>query len=179
MKKVIAGFVKRQTPESRFSHFDGTWEELEEMVERQLSRATQGYRKGVMLVGVPARGFFSSVVTLTPETALRAKFEARREGEKPYIVIEAVDGEKSEAHFVEVVIYHRDVLAEEGEVTHDAEWEIISINARRRFDPEPMTPMAMARNMLELPGGTKAEYTAQQFAESIVYWNQHAMLGQS
>ena len=40
-----------------------------------------------------------------------------------------------------------------------------------------MTPMAMARNFLALPGGTKAEYTAAQFAEAIIYWSTRAMHG--
>jgi hypothetical protein len=37
--------------------------------------------------------------------------------------------------------------------------------------------MAMARNFLVLPGGTKAEYTAAQFAEAIIYWSTRAMHG--
>jgi hypothetical protein len=35
-----------------------------------------------------------------------------------------------------------------------------------------MHPLAMARNQLEKPGGTKGEYTAQQYAEAIWFHSQ-------
>jgi hypothetical protein len=68
-------------------------------------------------------------------------------------------------------------LAENNEAETDSDWEIISINARATVDDEPLTPMAMARNFLEFTGGTKAEYSAEEFAKSIVYWSNKAMKG--
>lgn len=175
---AVGTFVKRQTEESSYSHFSGTWERLAELVVMNyLSGNTKaGYRPGVKLVQVPADGFYCGVVAVTKDTVLRAKFESRRPSEDPYIVVEAI-GEKLPAKAVEIVLYHYDVLAENNEASTFAEWEIVSINARPTEEPEPMTPMAMARNMLELPGGTKAEYTARQFAEAIEYWSKHAMRG--
>jgi hypothetical protein len=41
-----------------------------------------------------------------------------------------------------------------------------------------MDPMTMARNFLVLEGGTKGDFTAQQFAESIVFWSTHALVDQ-
>lgn len=76
------------------------------------------------------------------------------------------------ARFVDIVLYSREVLLENGgEVSGDYDWEIVAILARS-VEKEPMNPLTMARNMLELPGGTKSVYTAQEFAESVYYWSQ-------
>ena len=171
----ISELVRRQTQASRFSYFDGSWEELVALVEQHFDRAQPGCRDGVVLVPVPVEGFCSGVVRITPETVLKATFAARREGEEPYVQVVAVGGEKLPAMAVDIVLYKRDVLGDEA--TTDAEWEIVSINARPTEEPEPLTPTAMMRNMLELPGGTPATYTAQQFAEALRYWSQHAMCG--
>lgn len=76
------------------------------------------------------------------------------------------------AHFVNVVCYSAEALLENGgERTTDDDWEIVCIIASP-IEKEPMHPLAMARNFLEKPGGTKSEYTAQEFAEAIYYWSQ-------
>ncbi len=132
-----------------------------------------------MLVSVPAAGFFSGVVEVTDETQVRATFTARRPGEDPFIDVVAIGAEKLPAEHVDLVLYRRDVLLEDGadSVGTDCEWELVSINARPTPEPEPMSPMAMARNFLELPGGTKADYTAEEFARAILYWSCRAMVG--
>jgi hypothetical protein len=170
----VGEFVRRQTPESRFSHFDGTWDELVELVETCFGQAKPGYRKGVVLVTLPAGRFFSGVVEVTPQIELCAKFTARRPGEAAAIVVTAA-GEKLPAKVVDVVLYHRDVLKESGEPLPKTDWEIISINARPTEEEEPMNPVAMARNFLGLPGGTKADYSPEEFAKAIVYWSTRAM----
>lgn len=174
----VNGFARRQTAESKFSHFTGTWEDLAALVEAHCAKATPGYRDGVLEVPVPAERFFSGVVELTPETPLRAIFAARRKGEDAYLQIEALGGEKLPAKSVQVILYRHDVLGDDATPGTEAVWEIVSINARATEGPEPLTPMAMARNFLQLPGGTKAEYTADEFARSIVYWSSRAMRGQ-
>jgi hypothetical protein len=186
MRKVVCNsFVKRQTAESRFSHFDETWEELETLVETHLDKATPGYRDGVILVPVPPERFASGVVEVTPDTSLVATFKARSPGEEPFIDVVALRGlagpAKLQAKHVDIVLYRHDVL--DAEVTRDANgapvatWEIISINARPTDEPEPMHPMAMARNFLGLPGGTQANHTAEEFARAVVYWSKRAMCG--
>ena len=40
----------------------------------------------------------------------------------------------------------------------------------------PMGPIAMMRNQLELPGGTKAEYKSEEWANSIKFWQEYAVL---
>lgn len=176
---AVNEFVTRQTRGSKFSHYEGELERVADMVQAAFGNAKPGYRDGVKLVPVPAAGFFSGVVEITPETKLRATFTARRPDEDPFVSVEALAGEKLPAEHVEVVIYHRDVLIEGGDKpSTDAEWEIVSINARPTPEPEPMTPMAMARNFLELPGGTKADYSAEDFARAILYWSCRANLAQ-
>jgi hypothetical protein len=191
MKTITSNvFVHRQTPENRFSHFDGTWAELEALAEAHLGEATPGYRDGVVLVAVPPARFYSGVVEVTPDTVLEARFGARRPDEASFVEVVALrflgdpnsySNTKLAAKHVEIVLYRHDVL--EGDVTRDAagqpvaQWEIISINARPTTEPEPMTPLAMARNLLALPGGTKAEYTAAEFARAIVYWSTRVMRG--
>jgi hypothetical protein len=173
---AVNDFVKRQIPKSKFSHFEGSWEELISLVKENFSKAKQGYRSGVLLVPVPADRFMSGVVQVTPETQLHAVYSARKEGEDPYVQILSKGGKKSPAKYVEIVLYSHDALAETNEFSTDADYEIISINARPTDEDEPMPPITMARNYLSLPGGTKADYTAKQFAESMIYWSTRAMI---
>lgn len=182
-KKVAAGeFVKRQTPESGYSHFEGTWEQLEEMVAHRISRPeykdviTPGYKDGVILVDMAphAHWFHSAIVDLKEETKLTANYAPRRIGEAAFIRVSA-KAKKQPALYASVVLYRHDVLAENNERETDAEWEIVAIKARVTEEEEPMDPYTMARNFLHLKGGTKGDFTAEQFAKSIVYWNNHCM----
>jgi hypothetical protein len=82
---------------------------------------------------------------------------------------------KQRAAACEIICYHKDVLAEDNDRSTLAEWEVIAIKARSSEEEEPMDPYTMARNFLHLKGGTKGDFTAEQFAKSIVYWNNHCM----
>ena len=185
-KNIKCGkFVKRQTPESGHSHFEGTWEELEHLVISELEYDESsgargggiiklGYRPGVILVRLPPNQFRSAIVELNENSKLIANYAPRREKEAPFIRVSA-KGKKQLATHASVVLYRHDVLAENNERETDAEWEIVCIKARTSEEDEPMDPYTMARNFLHLEGGTKGDFTAQQFAESIVYWNNHCM----
>lgn len=177
-KIAINSFVRRQTPDSRFSHFEGTWEELTVLVEAHFDQAKPGYRDGVILVPVPPEGFMCSIVPVGSESPLQAKCEARTEKEEEVIVVTTSIGFKHRAGAVDVVLYRHDVLAADGDAETDAEWEVISINAHPTGVTEvPMTPTAMARNFLHRKGGTEATYTAEEFARSIWFWATHAQVG--
>lgn len=178
-KKVACGeFVKRQTPESGYSHFEGTWEELEQLVTKQMevdpSRIHPGYRDGVVLVDLVSYGFKSAIVSLNEKTKLTANYAPRRLGEAPFLRVSA-KADKQDAKYAQVVLYRHDVLAENNERETDAEWEIVCIKARVTEEEEPMDPYTMARNFLHLAGGTKGNFSAEDFAKSIVYWNNHCM----
>jgi hypothetical protein len=178
MNIAMNAFAQRHTPESRFSHFDGSERDLLYLVDRNFKDAKPGYRDGVVLVQIPCPdGFYSGVVEVGIETRLEAKLVSRQKDEESYIEVTAHGSPKLPARHVEVVLYRRDLLMETNSATTDAEYEVVSINARATKEPEPMTPVAMARSFLGLAGGTKATYTAEQFADAIVYWSRRAMCG--
>ena len=194
MKIKCSTFVKRQTAESPFSFLadpigkTADWRTLEVHIEECLEEpakldatAKDGYKPGVVVLSIPPDfagfRFYSGITVLTETTPLRARFAARRAGEAAFVEVQAI-GRKTEAVAVDIILYSRALLIEEGEIPDvDTDYEIVSINARTSVEPEPMLPMAMARNFLALPGGTKAEYTAAQFAEAIIYWSTRAMHG--
>lgn len=178
-------FVKRQTKESGYSHFDGSWEELAEIAARYFHSGLckEGYKKGVMLISVPKLDdfrkpllsrFYSATVKITEDTNLKTSFAPRQKGEDPFIRVSA-KAKKQPAVACEIILYHKDVLAEDDDRSTGAEWEVIAIKARSSMEEEPMDPYTMARNFLHMKGGTKGGFTAEQFAKSIVYWNNHCM----
>ncbi len=168
----INTFVKRQTKDSKYSYFDGSWEELINLVKDNYKNKKESYnRKGVIYVPVSPERFFSSIIDVTQKTKLKANFYSRREGESPYVQVEAI-GSKVPAKYVTIVLYSHELLIQNNENSTNSDFEIISINAGLTDTlNEPTPPMAMARNQLNLPGGTKASYTAKDFAESIIYWS--------
>jgi len=202
MTIAISEFAKRQTPDSEYSHFEGSWDELAQLVEENFNNQTPGYRDGVILVSVPPERFRTTIVnlkTLPEDTSLIGKFEARREGEEPYLKV-LVSGslydqiltgrrqlfKKTVAKKADIVLYRRDVLEENNEQSTDADWEVVSINANPDNEEVPMPPMTRARNVLEMEGGTsmKLEEKSKEelikmvkdMAKETVYWNQHATL---
>lgn len=184
-KKVACGeFVKRQTPESGYSYFNGTWEELENWASSVMNagvygldfpyEVTPGYRDGVVLLTLNPVKFYSALVKLDEETKLTVNYAPRRLGEDPFLRVSA-KAKKQPAKHAQVVLYRHDVLAENNERETDAEWEIVCIKARVTEEEEPMDPYTMARNFLHMKGGTKGDFSADDFAKSIVFWNNHCM----
>jgi len=180
--------VRRQTPESEFSHFDGPWENLVEMVESRLHHTQNlkpGYRDGVILIVVPPTAFFTSIVPTETVKKWEVKFEPRQEGEKPVRKIYGY-GAKSQAKYVEIVLYHHDVLEEDGDACTDCNYEIVSINASPVDGPVPMNNTTRARNVLHEPGGTDPkleEKTKEELivfiresAEATMFWSRHTMV---
>jgi len=89
----------RHTPEG-YSHFDGTWPELEAMVEERLHMAVPGNRKGVLIVQMPPARFYSSVVPTSKSTPLVSEMAQRREDEGWFIQTKTLSP-KCEARYVE------------------------------------------------------------------------------
>lgn len=168
-------FVRRQTPESKFSHFKGTWSELEELVRKNMDRRPRVIGEGIWAVTVPPEEFFSGVVALSTGDNVQATYAPRTEGEEPFIETSTTSRKKCSAKSCDIIVYRHDVLGAEASTKCD--WEIVSVNASATARPTPPTPVAMARNMLNLPGGTAATYTAEEFCESIYFWSTHAMCG--
>lgn len=173
-------FAARQTPESRFSHFEGTETELLTLVSRCFDMAKPGYRVGVLCIPVPHSMFRTGIVQLESGMELTGGFEARREGEDPRKFVTA-KGEKLPAKHVEIILYHRDVLAEDKDYEPIADWEIISINASPTEQPVPVPPNALIANHFGLSGGTDTGMSSEAFEsalrQSVNFWRDKAMCG--
>lgn len=176
----VSNFAKtRHQQNAPYSHFGGTWEQLVKIAEEYFGTHKPSFRDGVVEVSVPADGFFTSIVDLNEASVLKAEWRPRQPGEMGQIHTNVMNATKSPAKVVKLILYSAAALSENnGERSTECDWEIVSINASPMAEGnEPMTPMAMARNFLELPGGTKTQYTAEEFARAVVYWHTHAMVG--
>lgn len=176
---AINPFVRRQTPDSRFSHFDGEEAELLARVEARFSDATPGYRDGVVLVPVDPEGFWSSTVKLEPGDRLVGVFEPRVEGEAPRKSLFVEGRPKQKAAAVDVVLYRGDVLRETGEQSSAADWEVIALLARCSVEQEPMDPTTLMANHFQISGGTPTMMSDSDFAaalqKSFLYWQDKAL----
>jgi hypothetical protein len=162
----------RHIPSSNYSHFDGTWEELEQLVANNFCHAKPGYRDGVMEVPVPAARFFSPSMPVREGMEIRGEAKARRPDEEVVSTKHTI-GPKFPAVSVIVIVYSHDLLVKGNEAETDADWEIITVNASVAPEPEPMDPVTMARNFLGKVGGTPATYTAEEFATAIWFDTTH------
>lgn len=115
--------------------------------------------------------FRCKTTLLNEDTQIKSKVTRRQEGED--LFVKSFTSQKSEkVNFVNIVCYSAEALVENGgKRSTDCDWEIVCVIASP-VEKEPMMPLAMARNMLEKPGGTKSIYSAEEFAESIYYWSQ-------
>ena len=134
-----------------------------------------------ILVPVPVEGFFCPPrANLVDGMKIKTEVKFRQAGGDPYTETYVEEDEARRcnalvevpAKRVDVVCYSAEALLENnGTRTHmDCDWEIVCLLASTG-EKEPMLPLAMARNYLEMPGGTKGEYTAREFAEAIYYWS--------
>ena len=179
---ITVTFAKRQTKDSRFSHFEGDEDELIRRVLFHWGEQTPGYRDGVILVPVRPDGFFSGVVQLKDGDDLVGKYEPRQKGEEPRKSVAVPGGEKLPAAVVEVVLYHHKVLEEEDGYEPASMWEVISINARTTEGPEPMPPETLMANHFGASGGTETKMSPEEFEkalrESYDYWKDKCLIHQ-
>ena len=182
---AVSDFARRQTPESHHNHFDGSWEELLTLIRQAWDqRRHSPHNSGVTLVPMPQtqlHRFYTSMVEVTEQTSLKARFAPRAEGEAPFIQISAPGYAKAQAKRAEIILYSHETLAKDGDAPEprQADWYIVSVNAYAGTQDEPMHPITMARNFLNLKGGTQPEtpYSAEEFAQAIVYWSRHVRVG--
>jgi len=182
----INNFVRRQTKKSGKTYFEEfTFEKIALHAQEQLvcGNFKQGYRDGVVIIQVDKKlihHFICPFVKITNETELNASMVQRRPEESPYIQIRALNGTPLKTGSVDLILYRHDVLAETNEQTSDADWELISFHAiPEGVDDMPMGPVTMMRNQLQLPGGTKAKYESDDWADSVKFWQEYAMLESS
>tara|TARA_Y100000031_G_scaffold151416_1_gene192608 strand:- start:123 stop:695 length:573 start_codon:yes stop_codon:yes gene_type:complete len=179
----VNAFVRRQVSGSGKTYTSSmSFEEIASVAEEQLrcGNFKAGYRNGVCIVLLPPQyndEFICPFVKIDQDSALRAELVKRREAEEPYIQIRATSGNPAATGKVELILYRNDVLAENNEQSTDKDWELISIHAiPEGVEKLPMGPVTMMRNQLQLPGGTKACYSSEEWAESVRFWQQYAAL---
>jgi len=167
MNIAASEFVKRQTANSPFSHYNGPWQDVVNLVEKHWENQTHGYRDGVVLVLVPVDHFFSGVCELNEGDALGGIYKARQEGETPRKTTWKVGGKKMPAQYVEIILYSHGVLAENHEQSSDADWEILSVNASPEPHPMPQMSGSLIANHLGLSGGTDTKMSDEEFVQSL------------
>lgn len=181
---AISDFARSfNRPESAESHYDGTWDELQELVKSNWTNSEPGTGSvdgDALLIRVPAAGFYTPIVQITPENESFIVEEdyIRQAGEKPVKRRTLPGFEKSPARFVKIVVYRADVLARDNGRSSDAEWEIIAILAQDE-EVVPMDPETMARNANHDEGGTYREYTEEEWQEARAYWDTHVKVNPS
>lgn len=182
---AINPFVRRQTPDSRFSHWEFSEEELVDRILARFEDAVAGYRDGVVLVPVEPDGVFSSTCILRPGDVLRGVYESRREGEEPRKSVYVEGGQKTPARRVDVVLYSSATLAEDGNNTlppEEGNWEVISVNARASEEDEPISPGTLMYNHFHVAGsddgGTSTKLSNDEFValleKGFRYWSNKA-----
>jgi hypothetical protein len=178
----INDFVRRQTSDSEFTHYEGSLEKVAEMALENLENAEPGYREGVCLVPVPPEGFFCGLVSLQEGDELVGRYEARRPGEEPRKSVRASREGRSKmpARQVKVVLYRKDVLEESDEDRTGCDWDVISINGSPVEGEMPIAPMTLIANHFQLDGGTATGMSPEEFEaalkESVLFWKDKAML---
>jgi len=184
-KEIVSvnDFVRRQTKKSGKTYFEEfTFEKIALHAQEQLvcGNFKQGYRDGVVIIQVDKKlihHFICPFVKIIETTELKAEMVRRRPEERPYIQIRALNGTPLKTDSVDLILYRHDVLAETNEQTSDADWELISFHAiPEGVHDMPMGPVTMMRNQLQLTGGTKAHYKSDDWAKSVKFWQEYAML---
>ncbi len=180
---AVNDFVRRQVKGSGKTYSpDLSFEEIAHHAEEQYGKGEyeMGYRDGVIIVNAASwlvHHFICPYVEIDEQTRLKAEITQRSPEEEPYIRIRALSGEPVPAQQVQLILYRHDVLAENDEFSSNAKWELISIHAiPKGIKTLPMGPVTMMRNQLELPGGTKARYSSEEWAQSVRFWQRYAAL---
>ena len=178
----ISNFVKRQIKGSGKTYSALTFEEIGKHAERRLlnKKFKQGYRDGVILVSVEKElleSFICPIVKIDENTKLESIPKKRRKNEELYISTKALNGKPLEIGGVDLILYRFDVLNETNERETNEYWELIAFHAiPKEFDSLPMGPVTMMRNQLELSGGTKGNYSPEEWAKGVYFWQQYALL---
>lgn len=198
----INQFVTRQTEKSQFSYCVMDFEWLRDRTQKRLHIASPGDKPGSYLVQIPSVDgdgellFYNGVVNLAkldkkPYVAtgkldakalldspvLLTTYEPRvgSVNEEPYVQTVCKGVKKQPARYAWCVIYEKSILGDYAST--DADYEIVALEVNDEPFIPPCHPVTMMRNQLELPGGTKAMYTSEQWAKAVKYWMDRVMWG--
>ena len=184
MEKVgVNKFVTRQIKGSGKTYSNKlTFSEIALDAQSQMAKKSydEGYRDGVRIVQGSKENikyFHCPFVKINSNTQLISRVVKRQDNEESYIQTRAVTGKQLKAEKVEYILYRHDILAENRENSTNKDWELISIHAiPKGVDKMPMGPVTMMRNQLNLEGGTSANYTSEEWAEAVEFWQKYAEL---
>ncbi|MBI65187.1 MAG: hypothetical protein CMG64_02700 [Candidatus Marinimicrobia bacterium] len=178
----VSDFVKRQKKGSGKTYTKISFQELASYSQKMIAKNnfSNGYRDGVILIDVSKKmlnKFESPLIKINKNTKLTAEIKKRRNNEKNYISIKALNGKPLKLEKVQLILYRKDVLKETNENSTNKDWELIAFfGVPKGMKKLPMGPITMMRNQLELPGGTKANYTSKEWAESVKFWQEYTLL---
>ena len=183
MNIAVSNFVRRQVKGSGKTYsLSLSFEEIAKYAEKKVSEKDfrDGYREGVILVDVDysiVKDFICPYVKIKDTTIFETRFVQRQPEEEAYLQTRALNGDLLETGKVDLILYRHDVLKENKEHSTQAEWELISMNAiPLGIKKIPNGPVTMMRNQLNIKGGTNANFTSEEWAESVHFWQQYAAL---
>jgi hypothetical protein len=174
-------FIEQSQRLMKFWPQDFSFVNLVSQIRANWIMREQGYRPGVVRVQILPDGYKTRVVVLQEGDKLEGSYKARVKGEVPRKqigVVRTLDN-LPEARMVEVVLYHRDVLAENNEACSGCEWDIITILAHPTHESAPMNVGTLMANHFGMNGGTKTLMSPEDFQEALrvsqLYWADKAM----
>jgi hypothetical protein len=179
----ISEFVKRQTVDSQFTHYEGSWMDLANTTEDSFKNGNyeKGYRDGVFVVHIDKKElnlFYTyNDFPMFDGMKLEAKWEKTkgREHEPSKLQIKILEP-KQKCNYVDIIIYRKEVLLEDKDSISGAYFDIVSINGRLNKEAPPIDPLTLVRNWLHLPGGTemkdtKPEQMLDMLCNSVLHQN--------
>lgn len=142
----------------------------------------QGYREGVVLVPVHPSRFIGQIVTLQDGDVLIGKYSRRKSNEDPRKSVKVAGRVQPDPLVaVDVVLYHRDILAE-GKENDDisADWEVVTILTKISHEDQPMPPETLLYNHFKASGGTSTKMGDGEFIDtlkaSFEFWKDKALI---
>lgn len=157
-------------PPERFSDLNNYHVTEDMILEARLDRRQSGEDPYIGLRATGIKRYLSKCNSPADSQHLLNNDQEILEDETGCYVIDPLP--KVRPTFAYVVLYSAAALTENGGVrSGNFDWEVVAMIATDVPD-EPMHPLTMARNQLAMTGGTKSEYTAEEYAESIAYWSQ-------
>ena len=180
----VSSFIKNQIKRSGKTEIKNiSLDEIAKKAEEKLHKKEfkEGYRDGVVIIKITELGFCKDfvcpIIKINKNTKFQTRLTRRRSNEQDYIQIKALNGDKLETAVVELILYRKDVLEETHENSTNSDWELIAFHAiPDGIEKLPMKPVTMMRNQLQLPGGTKAHYSSEEWSDSIHFWQKYALI---
>ncbi len=176
-------FAKRHEEDSTFTHFDGSFDDLCELVREQLRKGefSPSYRDGTMVVHMDKKDAKRFKTFDAYPMFEGMKMDAQwarvpgREHEPAKLQIRILEP-KIPCNYVDIILYKKETLLEDKDDVTGADWDIVSVNGRLSKNPPPIDPMTLVRNWLHLKGGTEmkgttAEEMLTMLCDSVLYKN--------